>query len=242
MIVQKNPFTVRGRIRRCWLFTWRTPEETVRSLVPAPLVPETHRGFAFWNVVVCEISGMRPRALPASLGIGYWHAAYRLHVRARVAHGREVEGLHFIRSDCDRSIVAALGNVLTDFHFHTARIAVRETAGAVDGRIEVADASARFRIDRRAAPQLSAGSPFASVAEAAAFLKYKPCGLSPAGRDGLNAVRIVREENAWQSRVVAVAEQSWEFFAGRDVTPEVCCEVAPIDYEWSRGEILRAAP
>ena len=242
MILQKNPFTVRGRIRRCWLFTWRTPVETVRPLVPAPLDPVTHRGFAFWNVVVCEIGGMRPRALPESLGIAYWHVAYRLHVRARVADGREVEGLHFIRSDCDRSIVTALGNVLTDFRFHTARIAVQETAGAVDGRIDVADASARFRIDRSAAPQLSAGSPFATVAEAAAFLKYKPFGLSPAGRDGINAVRIVRDESAWRSREVAVAEQSWEFFAGRNVTPEVCYEVAPIDYEWSRGEILRAAP
>ena len=242
MILQKNPFTVRGHIRRCWLFTWRTPEETVRPLLPAPLVPVTHRGFAFWNAVVCEIGGMRPRALPESLGIGYWHAAYRLHVRARVAGGREVEGLHFIRSDCDRSIVAALGNALTDFRFHTARIAVQETAGAVVGRIDVADASARFHIDRHATPQLSAGSPFASVAEAAAFLKYKPCGLSPASPDAINAVRIVREESAWRSRAVVVAEQRWEFFAGCDVTPEVCCEVAPINYEWSRGKILRAAP
>lgn len=54
--------------------------------------------------------------------------------------------------------------------------------------------------------------------------------------------RLPNKKGSWYGLKAAVAEQRWEFFAGCDVTPEVCCEVAPIDYEWSRGEILRAAP
>ena len=83
------------------------------------------------------------------------------------------------------------------------------------------------------------GSPFASVSEAAAFLKYKPFALSPVGDDGVNIVRVMRDEARWRSSIVTVEESDWQFFAGRDVASEVCYAVEPIDYEWRRTEVRR---
>ena len=237
--MRRNPLTVRGSIRRCWLFSWRTPELGVRSLVPSPLHLVTLGGFAFWNVVVCEMAAMRPAPLPAWVGLGYWHVAYRLHVRVREANGRDVEGLYFVRSDCDHRLVAAMGNVLTDFRFRTAQIEVSEAGASVEGRIVAPGADAHFRIDRTATPSLAEGSPFADLTEAASFLKYKPRAFSPHAADAVNAVQVVRDESAWRSRIVAVPRQEWGFFSGRDATPELCTEVEPIDYQWNRGEILR---
>ena len=238
--MRKNPLTVRGSIRRCWLFSWRTPEAQARSLVPAPMQLVTRDGFAFWNVVVCEMAAMRPAPLPAWIGLGYWHVAYRLHVRVREEGGRDLEGLYFVRSDCDHRLVAGLGNVLTDFRFRTARITVARSATSVEGQISASDAPARFRIDRTVAPILAAGSPFTDLAEAAAFLKYKPRAFSPLTPGAVNAVQVVRDERAWHSRVVSVTEQDWNFFTDREATPELCTEVEPIDYQWNRGEIVRA--
>ena len=240
--MRKNPLTVRGSIRRCWLFSWRTPAGCVRSQVPAPLELVTCGGFAFWNVVVCEMAAMRPAPLPAWMGLGYWHVAYRLHVRLREAGGRDLEGLYFVRSDCDHRLVAGLGNVLTDFRFRTARITVAQSAESVEGRISASEAPAHFCIDRTTAPTLAAGSPFTDLAEAAAFLKYKPRAFSPVAPDAVNAVQVVRDEDAWRSRAVSVTEQQWKFFADRDATPELCTEVEPIAYQWNRGEIVRARP
>jgi hypothetical protein len=52
---------------------------------------------------------MRPAGLPAALGIGYWHVAYRLLVRAKLRSGEEITGLYFVRSEADQPLIAAAG-------------------------------------------------------------------------------------------------------------------------------------
>jgi hypothetical protein len=192
-------------------------------------------------VVVCEVRALRPAPLPAAAGLGYWHVAYRLHAQVRLESGIIVEGLYFVRSDCDRVVVALAGNLLTDFRFHTARIEVTAGAGVIDGDIRSPGADARFRLSD-AIPALTAGSPFADIAEAAEFLKYKPCALAPAGDGLVRLLRVSRRETDWRYRLVAVAESKWEFFTGREVAPEVCYAVDPIDYQWERGVACRALP
>lgn len=241
MIFQMNPFTVRGRLRRCWLFVYRTPAAVARALLPSQLDLVTRDGFAFWNIVVCQIGALRPAPLPAALGLGYWHVAYRLHVRAQPLGGAPVEGLWFLRSDCDSALVAAGGNLVTDFRFHRATIEVAETEDAVAAKIAASGGDAQFHLNRKAPPQLAAGSPFANVEEAAAFLKYKPFGISPSGAEAVNVVRVAREESAWRSRLVAVEDARWQFLARHETALEICYEVEPIDYQWERGKILRVA-
>jgi len=238
----RNPFTVAGSIEQCWLFVYRLPVKTAQPLLPMPLRLVIHGGYAFLNIVVCRLSGMRPVPLPASLGLGYWHVAYRVHAWAPLGPGRTLEGLHFLRSDCDRWVVEKSGNLLTDFHFHRAGIQVVETDAAVVGNIASAATPARFRIDRHRPPTLAAGSPFATLEEAADFLKYKPYGLSVESEDTLHVVRVRREEAAWRSRLVAVLEADWRFPGEREATLEVCYEVEPIDYRWERGQSVRVMP
>jgi hypothetical protein len=229
--MRKNPLTMKGTIEKCWLFAFRTPVAEARARLPAPLEPVTRGGFAFWNVVVCRIGAMRPRFAPRLLGMSYWHVAYRLYARHR-----SLEGLHFVRSDCDSAVMSWMGNVTTDFNFHPAGVRVEEEPARVRIAIDSPDAPATAELDRRAIPALGAGSPFGSVGEASEFLKYKPCGLS-VGSDGtVNVVRIVRDEAAWHGRAVAVASQRWSFFGGLEAVPELCTEVQPIEYRWNRGQ------
>jgi hypothetical protein len=230
--MRKNAVPMKGTIERCWLFAFRAPEAELRPLLPAPLEAVTRGGFAFWNVVVCRVGAMRPRFAPRFLGLSYWHVAYRLYARFAGE-----EGLYFVRSDCDSAFLSWMGNVMTDFNFHTAGIRVLEEPGRVTLKIHSSDAPASAEIDRFRPPTLAAGSPFGSVAEASAFLKYKPLGLSVGGDGRVNLVRIARDESAWRGRAVRVAAQRWAFFGGRAATPELCTEVEPIEYRWNRGEI-----
>jgi uncharacterized protein YqjF (DUF2071 family) len=241
-MLRPNPFTVRGHLRRCWLFVYRSPEEAVRSLLPRPLQPVTAGGFGFWNVVVCELTQMRPTPLPAAMGLAYQHVAYRVYVRAHTADGSVVEGLHFCRSDCDRHIVTVLGNCLSDFHFHAGRIAITENGETVHGRIDVPGGNAEFRMHDRTPASLTRGSPFPNLDQAATFLKYKPFGLSVTPDGGLNVVRVIRDEEAWRSRLMTVEKARWEFFDGLPMDFEICFSVEPIDYQWCRGESRRLAP
>ncbi|MGV3532539.1 MAG: DUF2071 domain-containing protein [Chthoniobacteraceae bacterium] len=239
--MQKNPFTIRGHLRRCWLFTWRAPVESIQRHLPSVLSPVTHGGFAFWNAVVCEVRDLRPAPLPGWCGLSYWHVGYRIYVRAPLAEGGEIEGLYFVRSDCDRRIVAWPGNVITDFRFRVGEIRVTQISPRTIGEVRVEGANVNFELDHQGTPSLNAGSPFATVHDAEAALKYPPASIGTAGLNHLNVVRIAREENAWRSSAIAAPRLDFEFFANEPVAPELCFEVDPIDYQWNRGELLEVA-
>jgi hypothetical protein len=233
--MRKNPLTMVGRLARTWLLTYQTPAEDARALLPAPFSPVERGGLAFFNVVLCRIESMRPRGVPAALGISYWHVAYRLYAR-----GAGVEGLYFLRSDCDNRLIAAAGARLTDFGFHAARVTVSEEGGRASLEVSSEGGAARVVIDRASPPELPPGSAFGSLDEAAAFLKYKPCGLSLERPGLLNVVRIRRDEAAWRARLVRVLEARLAFFDGKKIAPEICYEVEPIEYRWQRAELLKA--
>ena len=234
--------TIRGRIAQCWLFVYRAPAETVAALLPRQIEPVTKDGFAFWNIVVCRLDGMRPTPLPAVIGLGYWHVAYRLHVRARKETGEPIEGLFFVRSDCDRRLVASAGNWLTDFNFHVAQVGVAASPSGVTGTIISPDATAAFEIDHHTEPRHSPGSPFASLHAAANALEYKPAALSPVGDDSVSVVAVRRDAAAWRWKPVAVSEARWQFLDGREATLELCYEVEPVDYVWERRRVIRVKP
>ncbi|HEX7090616.1 MAG TPA: DUF2071 domain-containing protein [Longimicrobiales bacterium] len=61
---------------------WPVPFERLRALVPEPLVLETFDGSAWVGVVPFRISELRPRGLPAPLGLDFPELK-RAHVRAR---------------------------------------------------------------------------------------------------------------------------------------------------------------
>jgi hypothetical protein len=240
MLLQKNPLTVIGTLAPTWLFTYHTPAEEARRLLPAPLKAVTHHGYAFWNVVVCRVRQMRPRHFPARIGVSYWHVAYRLYVRLSPADGDAIEGLYFVRSDCDNPLMSLAGNLLTDFRFHTAPVRVTERDNAVDIAVRSSQAPAQARLQLGIPPSLPPDSAFASLEEAEAFLKYKPYGISLNGRGDTNVVHITRREDAWHGRLVTVEAARWAFFDGQNVRPEICYAVAPIVYQWDRARVYRA--
>lgn len=237
----KNPVTMIGTIDRCWLFAFRTPIAAAKKLLPAPLEPVTRGEWAFWNIVVSHIDAMRPWPLPALAGMSYWHVAYRLYARCYPENAAALEGLYFIRSDCDSSLMSWAGNIMTDFNFHTARIAAQALDGEVDITIDKTTADAHARLSLQERPALPANSIFSSLDEAAGFLKYKPNGLSIASNSNVSIVHISRREQDWRYRLVNVKAQQWSFFNDKDVHFEICYQVEPIFYRWNRARIYHCS-
>jgi hypothetical protein len=237
MLLQKNPLTMLGTISRCWLFAYRTRADDIKYLLPPELEPVQHHDYAFWNVVVCQVQNMRPKLVPLPVGVTYWHVAYRLYVRLHMRPNETVEGLFFLRSDCDNALMSFAGNILTDFNFHSARVCVSEESQSTEIKITAPGGDAYARINSTNTPKLSVSSAFNSLEEASQFLKYKPNGISISSRNQASVVRIVRDEEAWRSRLVDVAEARWSFFDDKKVDLEICYEVEPISYQWNRAEI-----
>jgi hypothetical protein len=239
MLLQKNPLPMRGLLERCWLFAYQTPAEDVQPLLPPRLEPVTHQGLAFWNVVVCRVHSLRPTLLPGWLGLASWHIAYRLYVRFQPQAGDPIEGLYFVRSDCNSRCITLLGNLLTDYHFHSAAIHMREGTSTRTIQVDSPAASAYIALRPKVPVELPDYSAFASLEEASSFLKYQPAGISIRPDGSANIVHISRDEGNWQSVPVHVETAQWDFFEQQRARLELCFQVDPIKYRWNRGRIYQ---
>jgi hypothetical protein len=239
MFNRRNPLTMVATIDRCWWLTYHTPASVAARFIPAPLELVTHNGFAFWNIIVARLRSMRPKGVPQAFGLDYWHIGYRLLVRLHSGEER-LEGLHFVRSECDRLFLAMAGNLLTDFRFHTARIDVAESGDHVFVRVGGKQGfGTQVDFVRGARASLPADSAFASLAEAEACLRYTPRAISV--RDGVASVLdISRDETQWRTTPVMIEHARWRFFDDVDARPELAFEIAPMEYQWNRGRNVPA--
>jgi len=231
----KNAISMVGDIDRCWLFAYRVPLDQVAKLTPEPLEAVSHGGFGFLNIVISQLSHMRPLGLPAIVGVRYWHVAYRIPVRASRSGKGAVEGLYFLRSDADSTPMVGLGNLMTDFRFHKCQLITGNSPGHIELKVISSEAPAEVGIDLDRQPELADGSPFTTLDEAQAFLKYKPAGIVVNGGE-VDVLRITRDESAWKSRLVHVDRAKFGFLGSFDATLEVCYQVEPIHYRWNRAE------
>jgi hypothetical protein len=149
--------------------------------------------------------------------------------------GTTIEGLYFLRSDCNRPLMTLAGNLVTDFNFHTAPIHLRTDGPATLIQVDSPDAPGYAALRPDVPAHLPPASPFASLDEAAAFLKYQPAGIFLARPGVANVVHITRDEAAWQSRLVHVEAAAWAYLHDQPVIPEICYQVEPIAYQWNRG-------
>jgi hypothetical protein len=235
-----------GRIDECFLLSYGIDPEHAVALVPEGLKLITCRGAAFLNIVICHVDRMRTRFMPRALGVTYWHIAYRVQVRATVVGDWSIEGLYFLRSDIDRPLFGAVGNRLTDFHFHAARVQFWNDDDAA-WRLRVdptkGDALAFVAVRRAARNSLAPGSPFASLEERERVLKYAPFGLSVSkSGQSVRVAEVIRDEALWREELVEVEAADWSYprsLGLRDLRLVRATRVAPIDYRWRIGRIER---
>ena len=241
--------TMVGRLTDCVLLAYRTPAAAVARLLPSGLELVTHGQWAFWNIVACRVEAMRPTFFPRWMGNSYLHVAYRLYVRAHV-QAEVLDGLYFVRSDCDNLPVCVLGNCATDFRFHKAVIGLSvgdetvslSASGTRDGAGDV-----ELRACLREAT-LASESCFESYALARQFLKYRPIALCPDRRGRrVNVAEVFRDESAWRESPLSVSEARWGFFdhfAQHDTHLELATRMEPLDYRWQLGRsyALRRPP
>ncbi len=226
-----------GNLEDCWLITYQSPEKVIQDLLPKPFEAVTKDGYAFWNVVICRLTGMRPRWFP--LGIDYWHVAYRTLAKFTTKEGEVIEGLYFFRSDSQPGWLAPLGNLMTEFNFHPAKIQVEKNVKEVRFEVLANGGNAQGQFLRDQIPQLPATAPFQSLEEAKHFLQYKPCGFfSQEEGKKVNAVFIKRDEKVWQYQPMRASGIEFEFLKPYPAEFLMAFEVNPIRYQWNRGEII----
>jgi hypothetical protein len=234
---------IRGVIDRRILINFRVDPDVLARLLPLPFRPKLVQGLGMAGVCLIRLKQIRPRFLPAFLGISSENAAHRIAVEW-VQNGQTREGVFIPRRDTSSWLNRLAGGRMFPGEHHHARFDVAERAGAYRVAIAFDDNQTHLLVVGHVGTEWPNTSVFSSLAEASGFFERGAVGYSVTGEpgrfDGLE-LRSLR----WEVRPLVVDRVASSYFEDRErfppgsVTFDSALLIEQIEHEWhSRGSLI----
>jgi hypothetical protein len=168
---------VHGTIARRVLLNFRIDPEALGRVLPAPFRPKLYRGMGIGGVCMIRFESLRPRLVPAWLGMSSENAAHRIAVSWEQG-GETKEGVFIPRRDTDSWFNKSLGGRVFPGIFNRSRFEVEEDGAKVRVRIVRGDGGEEVAFAGRVASEMPGTSLFPSLSEAAGFFSLGATGYS----------------------------------------------------------------
>lgn len=233
---------IRGLIDRRILVNYRVRPEVLAALLPAPFRPKLVNGHGMAGVCLIRLSQLRPRFLPAFLGLASENAAHRIAVEW-TQNGEVKNGVFVSRRDTSSRINKLLGGRLFPGKHSHADFQVQEYDDHFKVELTSDDRQTHVLVEGRVADKLPRSSIFRALHEVSQFFERGCLGysttISPGCFDGLE----LRSFN-WHVRPLAVTSVISSFFENRELFPPGSVEfdcallMQNIDHEWHGRESL----
>ena len=234
--------TIQGLIDRRVLVNFRIDPEVLAKVCPAPFRPQIINGYGVAGICLIRLKQIRPKMLPAFLGIGSENAAHRVAVEWDSDEGIQT-GVYIPRRDTSSILnVIAGGRIFPGVHSR-ANFDVRESEQDYHIAMNSVDGSAHVSVTGSASETMPEDSIFDSVAQCSQFFEDGSLGYSPsnaAGRfDGLE----LRSFN-WHVQPLAVSSVSSSFFDDLSTFPKGSVTfdnallMRGIDHQWHSRETV----
>ena len=169
--------TLEGTIDRRLLVNYRVDPDYLQRLLPGPFRPKLIHGVGIAGICLIRLKHLRPRALPAALGLSSENAAHRIAVEWE-EHGQYREGVFIPRRDTSSQFNILIGGRLFPSVLHHARFQVTEEDEAFSVHMASDDGETRVAVEAHIASHLPEHSIFASLEEASAFFEHGSLGYS----------------------------------------------------------------
>ncbi|WP_345949093.1 DUF2071 domain-containing protein [Mucilaginibacter sp. PAMB04274] len=226
--------TIRGIIDRRMLVNFTVDLDVAKFIVPAPFTPKAFNSKAIAGICLIRLKQVRPKGLPAFIGIGSENGAHRIAVEW-MEDGKLREGVYIPRRDTSSAFNALVGGrVFPGRHYH-AKFNVKEEADNYHVAFKSSDAT-MISVDAKLAHSLPPHSIFKDLQEASAFFKAGATGYSPNGSkyDGLHL-----NTYRWNMKPLEVSNVRSSFFEDEKVFPKGSVQfdnallMTDIEHEWS---------
>jgi hypothetical protein len=233
-----------GLIRRRLLVNFRVHAEVMRRLLPAPFRPKLLAGEAVAGVCLIRLERIRPRWLPAGVGLSSENAAHRVAVTWEDATGVH-DGVYIPRRDTGSRLNRWAGGRLFPGEHHAARFEVEDDGDRVDLRMRSADGACSVEVGARRPGGLPETSRFPSLEEAASFFASGSVGYSEtAARRHLDGIELRTPDFRVEPLAVDRARSSWfedtTRFPRGSVSFDCALVVRDLPHEWvAVPELLR---
>ena len=238
--------TIHGIIERRVLLNYHIDPEVLQRVLPPPFKPKLYGGHGVGGVCLIRFQQMRPRFVPAWLGLGSENAAHRIAVQWE-QDGELREGVFIPRRDTNSWFNKTVGGRVFPGLFQRSRFESRESASAVSIRIVGADGGTEISFAGHVAEQLPPGSIFPSLDAAAGFFSLGATGYSATYSDGHYHGMELHSLN-WTVSPLAIDEAQSCFFDDRQRFPSgsVALDCAllmrGIEHEWRTRPDLYLSP
>ena len=224
-----SSLVLHGLVRRRVLLNFRVDPTVIQRQLPRPFQPLLVDGWAIAGVCLIRLAQLRPKGVPAGLGLSSENAAHRIAVGWTDASGMPRQGVYIPRRDSGSALNVLIGGRLFPGQHHSARFVVRESNdddAALDLALHTADGSADVRLRAHPSDRLPAGSCFGSLEAASAFFAagaigysarrtgsaFRPRGSS-ARRDTVGLDGLELRTAGWRIQPLAVDALSCRYFA-----------------------------
>jgi hypothetical protein len=238
---------LRGVIDRRLLVNYRVDPDVLARLLPPPFEPLLVRGHGMVGICLIRLKQVRPRFVPAWLGIRSENAAHRAAVQWREG-GEWKQGVFIRRRDTDSRLNAWAGGRMFPGEHHHARFNVAESADRVSVALQSDDGQVRVGVRGQVTSAWPASSIFASLEEASAFYRAGALGYSVTREDGVYQGLELRCRT-WNVEALDVEEATSSYYDNAAIFPKRsiqydCTLLMGIAHEWHGQKDLccEAAP
>ena len=206
--------TITGLIDRRVLVNFTVDPGIAQKIIPAPFRPKIYKGKAVVGICLIRLKQVRPKGLPAFIGVSSENGAHRIAVEW-TENGEIKEGVYIPRRDSSCLInTLAGGRVFPGKHYH-AKFDVKEEGEQYHIAFESNDGTT-ISIDGNKANRLSSGSIFTNVEEASAFFEAGSVGYSPNGK---NFEGLKLKTFNWKLQPLNVTNVRSSFFENEQLFP-----------------------
>jgi len=201
---------IQGLIRRRILANYRVDPAVFQRLIPARFTPKLHNGYAVAGICLIRLEEIRPRAVPALMGISSENAAHRFAVQWD-EDGNSREGVFISRRDTSSRLNQVLGGRVFPGEHHPASFDVTDDENEIRLSMSSTDNELAFDLEARAAANLPSDSIFKSLEESSRFFEGGSVGFSvTTDNNRLDGLKLETKE--WQVEPLEVRRIASSYF------------------------------
>jgi hypothetical protein len=233
---------IEGLIRRRILVNFRVDPEVMQRSLPSPFRPKLHAGYAIAGICLIRLEQIRPKGLPAFMGITSENAAHRIAVVWDNPSNETCEGVYIPRRDTGSLLNHVAGGRIFPGEHQLADFDVTDNGTQISMSIRARDDSMSVDLRAKDSDEFPNSSCFASLAQSSTYFEGGSVGYSAtADCCRLDGIRL--ETFAWQVRPLAVDQVESSYFSsqtfpGGSVAFDHALIMRDVRHEWHGVEDL----
>ena len=219
---------------------YRADPDALKRVLPEPFRPKLFGGVGVAGICLIRLKHIRPRFLPALVGISSENAAHRIAVQWE-SGGQAREGVYVLRRDTSSRLNSAAGGRLFPGIHHHARFDVQEQDDRYRVVMDSDDRETHLVVEGQTTTTLPDTSIFPSLNTASVFFERGSLGYSPASKSGtFDGIEL--RNVTWHVKPLRIARVESSLFENRGIFPPGSVEfdcallMRDIEHDWLARE------